>query len=241
MGFLEDIRGKFSELVAANGLQREEIQVINARPLTPEEAIGRPERDDFPLLKGKEVMMEALFLGNRGQAFTDMPGNFRGTIEDVLALPLKNNFERAVFVATLNAVMRYLKLVDKTVHCRDKEPGQCARQLVTYIRERFSHPRIAFIGLQPAMVINLSECFPLRVVDLDPDNIGQKKGKVIVEDVSHTPEILDWCDIIVATGTTAVNDTITLLLGQKPIIFYGVTIAGIAYLAGFERYCFCGY
>lgn len=100
--FLEDIREKFSRLVTANSVRGEEIQVVNARPLTPEEAIGRPERDDFPLLKGKEVMMEALFLGARGQAFTDMPGNFQGTVEDVLALPLKNNFERAVFVATLN-------------------------------------------------------------------------------------------------------------------------------------------
>lgn len=241
MAFLEDIREKFSQVATANGLLREEIQVVQARPLTPEEAIGRPERDDFPLLKGKEVMMEALFLGARGQAFTDMPGNFQGTVEDVLALPLKNNFERAVFVATLNAVMRYLKLVDKTVHCRDKEPGQCALQLVTYVRERFGYPRIAFIGLQPAMVTNLADHFPLRVVDLDPDNIGQRKGKAIVEDASCTPEILDWCDVIIATGTTVVNDTLSPLLGRKPVIFYGVTIAGIAHLAGFERYCFCGH
>ncbi|MGB9660908.1 MAG: Rossmann-like domain-containing protein [Moorellaceae bacterium] len=241
MSLLEDTRRKFSELVAAHKLLKENIQVVAARPLKPEEVIGRPGREDFPLLKGKEVMLQAQFRSSRGQAFTDMPGHYEGTIQDVLNLPLENNFQRAVFVATLNAVMRDLNLVDRTVHCRDQEPEQCAEHLAKYIRERYGNPRIAFIGLQPAMVVKLSEHFPLRVVDLDPDNIGQKKGRVIVEDVSHTPEIIEWCDIIVATGTTAVNDTLEPLLGSKPVIFYGVTIAGIARLSGFERYCFCGH
>lgn len=238
---LEDVRSKFIELVTANKLLKENVQVIEARPLRPEEVIGRPGREDFPLLKGKEVMLQAQFRFSRGQAFTDMPGRYEGTIKDVLELPLENNFQRAVFVATLNSVMRHLNLVDRTVHCRDQEPEQCASHLVSYLRERFGNPRIAFIGLQPAMVVKLSDYFSLRVVDLDPDNVGQKKGRVIVEDVSHTPEIIEWCDIIVATGTTAVNATLEPLLGGKPVIFYGVTIAGIAYLSGFERYCFCGH
>lgn len=241
MRLLEDVRKKFIELVTAHELLKESIQVVDARPLKPEEAIGRPDRQDYPLLKGKEVMLQAQFRSGRGQAFTDMPGNYEGTIKEVLELPLKSNFARAVFVATLNAVMRHLNLIDRTVHCRDREPEECAGQLVTYIRQRFGNPRIAFIGLQPAMVVKLAECFPLRVVDLDPENVGQQKGRAIVEDVSRTPEIIEWGDIIVATGTTAVNDTLEPLLGKKPVVFYGVTIAGIAYLSGLERYCSCGH
>jgi len=44
-----------------------------------------------------------------------------------------------------------------------------------------------------------------------------------------------------ATGTTVVNNTLTSLLIEKPIIFYGVTISGIAYLKGYEQYCFCSH
>lgn len=241
MELLERMREQLRDIVLGEGWDTEKIQVLSARPLTPEEAIGTPEREDYPILKGKEVMLEATFHGERGQAFTDMPGNFTGTLGDVWALSLRNNFERAVLIASLNAVLRSLKRIEKTVHCRDEEPGRCARHLVDFVRERFGHPRIAFIGLQPGMVAALSEHFALRVTDLDPDNVNQTRNGVLIEDVSHTPEILEWGDIVLATGTTAVNNTLTGVIGKKPVIFYGVTISGIAHLAGYEQYCFCGH
>ncbi|AOQ24167.1 hypothetical protein MTAT_08080 [Moorella thermoacetica] len=242
MQFIEGIREKFIQLVEDRHLSgEEEIQVVSARPLTPEEAIGRPERQDFPLLKGKEVMLQATFAGAVGQAYTDMPGNYQGTLKEVLALPLRNNYERAIFIATLNAVMRHLKLVDKTNHCRDQEPGRCAARLVEYVRERFGNPRIAFIGLQPAMVACLAGHFPIRVTDLDPDNVGQRKNGIIIEDARHTAEIIEWSDLILATGTTAVNDTLPGIVGRKPVVFYGVTISGIARLVGYEQYCSFGH
>ncbi|MBC7341874.1 MAG: hypothetical protein H5U02_05430 [Clostridia bacterium] len=242
MGFLEGVKESFGQVIEAKGLTgEEEVQVVSARSLTPEEAIGRPERQDFPLLKGKEVMIQATFKGACGQAYTDMPGSYRGTLKEVLSLELGDNCQRAIFVATLNAVLRHLKLVDKTIHCRDQEPGQCAANLVTYVRERFGNPRIAFIGLQPAMVERLASHFPIRVTDLDPENIGQHKCGVMIEDVSFTAEIIDWSDLVLATGTTVVNDTLAGIIGKKPVIFYGVTIAGIAHLLGYEQYCFCGH
>jgi uncharacterized protein (DUF4213/DUF364 family) len=239
--FYEEVREKLNHLVEQNNLGSQEINIVYARKLSPEEAIGNPERKDFPLLKGKEVMMQATFLDARGQAFTDMPGDFQGSLDEVLNLSLTNNFERSVFVATLNAVMRYLKLIDRTVHCRDKEPQECARQLVKYVRQRFGSPRIAFIGLQPAMVESLGQYFPIRVTDLDPENIGKRKCNVIIEDAGATKEIIAWGDIVLATGTTVVNNTIRSILVQKPVVFYGVTVSGIARLKGFEQYCYCGH
>jgi len=239
--FYEEVREKLNHLVEQNNLESQEINIVYARKLSPEEAIGNPERKDFPLLKGKEVMMQATFLDARGQAFTDMPGDFQGSLDEVLNLSLTNNFERSVFVATLNAVMRYLKLIDRTVHCRDKEPQECARQLVKYVRQRFGSPRIAFIGLQPAMVESLGQYFPIRVTDLDPENIGKRKCNVIIEDAGATKEIIAWGDIVLATGTTVVNNTIRSILVQKPVVFYGVTVSGIARLKGFEQYCYCGH
>jgi len=241
MDFYNDIKERFFNLIKEKDLMSSKVEVVSARTLIPQEVIGKPERDDFPLLKGKEVMLQADFKGSLGQAFTDMPGNYRGSLKEILELHLDNNFERAVFIATLNAVLRYLNYISKTVHCKDKEPGECAAHLVDYIKERFGNPRIAFIGMQPAMVEALVAYFKIRVVDLDPNNVGQKRCGVLIEDVAHTKEILSWADLIMATGTTVVNDTLTPLLIEKPIIFYGVTISGVAYLKGYEQYCFCGH
>ena len=241
MDFYNDIKERFFNLIKEKELISSKVEVVSARTLTPQEVIGKPERDDFPLLKGKEVMIQADFNGGLGQAFTDMPGNYSGSLQEVLDLPLDNNFNRAVFISTLNAVLRYLNYISKTVHCKDKEPGECAAHLVDYVKERFGNPRIALIGMQPAMVETLAAQFEIRVVDLDPDNVGQRRCGVLIEDAAHTKEILSWADVILATGTTVVNDTLTPLLIEKPIIFYGVTIAGVAYLKGYEQYCFCGH
>ncbi len=241
MDFYNDIKERFFNLVKEKDLMSSKVEVVSARTLTPQEVIGKPERDDFPLLKGKEVMIQADFKGSLGQAFTDMPGNYNGTLKEIFDMPLDNNFQRAVFIATLNAVLRYLNYISKTVHCKDKEPAECAAHLVDYIKERFGNPRIAFIGMQPAMVENLAAHFEIRVVDLDPDNVGQRRCGVLIEDVAYTKEILSWADLILTTGTTVVNDTLTPLLIEKPIIFYGITIAGVAYLKGYEQYCFCAH
>lgn len=229
------LKEEFSKLAA--DILDQHISIISARPLSAKEAIGEPDRDDYPLIKGKEVMIEAAFRGSRGQAFTDMPGKFEGSIRDVIALPLATNFERAVFIASLNAVMRELGLISGTVHCKDKEPAQCARELVDYVRERFGNPRISFVGFQPAMIERLSEQFAMRVLDLDEENIGKKKFGLTIEGPDKTEEVLQWGDIILATGSTSVNATIDQFLGKKPVVFFGVTASAVTKICGFERFC----
>lgn len=213
------------------------VKVISSRPLTPEEAIGRPDRTDYPILKGKEFMIEATFRDAKGQAFTDMPGNFQSTLQDILDLELKDNFERAVFIAGFNAVMRYSGRVDNTIHCKNSEPKACAEKFHAFIMEHFGKPRIAFIGYQPAMIERLSASFEFRVVDLDRDNIGAKRFGLIIEGPESTADVLEWSDIILATGSTCVNNTIADFLNKKPVIFYGVTIAGFAFVYGYRRFC----
>lgn len=237
MDFYQDMKGRFKQIIDERALADQPITVLSARTLTVREAIGEPERKDYPLMRGKEFMMEASFQGAKGQAFTDMPGNYEGSVSDVLSMDLTDNFRRAIFVATLNAVMRHENLIGETVHCRDVEPGLCAKQLVTYIRDRYRDPRIALIGYQPAMAAGLSQAFPLRIVDLDEDNIGHERAGVIVDGPSATLEVIDWCDVVFSTGSTAVNGTIENFIKEKPAIFFGVTVAGIAALRGLNRYC----
>ncbi len=217
----------------------ETVKVVSARTLSPEEAIGKPDRTDFPLLKGKEVMVEAVFKGARAQAFTDMPGNFEGSLNDLVGLDLRNNFERGMFIAGFNAVMRHFGRVSNTIHCKDGAPKTCAEQLPEFVTEHFGSPRIAFIGYQPAMIERLSRSFPLRVIDLDKDNIGTRRLGVLIEGPEKTGEALSWGDIILATGSTCVNETIVSFLGEKPVVFYGVTVAGPAALHRYRRFCPC--
>jgi len=241
MEFYNDLKTKFFKMVEGHNIIDETITVISARTLSSKEAIGKPDRNDFPLLKGKEVMIEATFRECRGQAYTDMPGDFKGSIKDILDLPLSDNFQRAVFIASLNAVMRYFGYISNTTHCKDKEPTICSDKLIDHIKNLYGKPKISFVGYQPAMINKLSHFFPIRVVDLDKDNIGKEKFGLIIEGSEKTDEILSWGEIILATGSTSVNDTIKTFLSKKPVIFYGVTVAGIATLYGYQRYCPCAH
>ena len=232
----EAIKKELAKLINENGLEGEEV-IIRAATLSTKQAIGNPEDKDYPLVRGLERLMQAEFRGSRGQAFTDMYGNFSGRLADIAAMDLENNFRRAIFFSSLNAVMRHLGLIAQTVHCKDNQPRECSYELAKYIEQTYGHPRIAMVGFQPRMVEALAKRFELRVTDMDQDNIGQEKFGVRIDDPKHTEENLNWCDIAVVTGTTIVNDTIDQFLITKPVVFYGVTISGAAKLLGLNRFC----
>ena len=233
------IKKEFTKIVNENGLQSDEV-VVHATPLSPEQAIGNPEDRDYPLIVGVERLMQAEFRGALGQAFTDMYGDFSGRLSDILAMDLKNNFRRAIFISSLNAVMSYLGLITKTIHCKDNEPRECSYELVKYIEKNYGHPRVAMAGFQPRMVETLTKHFELKVTDMDEDNIGSEKFGVIVQGPEKTQEHLDWCDIALVTGTTVVNDTIDQFRISKPVVFYGITISGAASLLGLNHFCHLG-
>ncbi len=230
------IREKFIRLIKEHGLEGEEV-TVKAAALSPEQAIGNPEDKDYPLVKGDERLMQAEFRGSKGHAFTDRYGNFSGRLADIAEMDLNNNFRRAIFISSLNAVMNHLGLAERTVHCKDKQPRECATELASYIKENYGQPKIAMVGFQPRMVEALAPHFELRVTDMDKVNIGQEKFGVKIDDPARTKENLEWCDIALVTGTTIVNDTIDQFLIAKPVIFYGATIAGAAELQGLNRFC----
>ena len=232
----DELRNKAREVLSANGLMKETVRV-KARALSTEEAIGNPESDDFPLQKGKERLMQADIRGAFGQAFTDRFGDFEGTLETILETPLTNNYRRAIFVAALNASLRHLGLVEGTVHCRDKGPKECAEALGDHIQERFGRVKVVQVGFQPMMVKTLASRFEARVLDMDPDNIGQEKYGAEIEPPDAFEAAVEWADLLVVTGTTLVNGTVGDFLVDKPVIFYGTTIAGAAHLMGWERFC----
>jgi len=245
MMLLQKAREKLTALVDKHSLLSEQVSV-RAKPLSPEQAIGRPQRKDFPIIKGKEVMIQAEFREHFGQAFTDNPGDFQGRLQEVLNLSLDNNFHRAIFVSTLNAVTRYLGLSERTQHCKDDAPEKCAEELADKIWREYGNIKVGLIGYQPAILEHLAKAFGagnLKVTDLDAERIGTTKhGVEIWDGKKDTENLIQQSDLVLATGSTIVNgsmDEILKLVKQygKEYILFGCTIAGTASLLGLKRYC----
>ncbi|MFC2070091.1 Rossmann-like domain-containing protein [Chloroflexota bacterium] len=243
---IEKVKQKFQKIVAEYHISNELVEVTIGT-LTARQAIGEPLRTDFPLLEGREVMIEAQFKDSFGQAYTDRPQEFKGSLNDVLSLKLDTNDARAIFGATLNAVMVHLGIVTNVRHCHDEEPEKCAVEIAQYILTNYGKVKAGMGGYQPAILENLVKVFGAENVhctDLNPKNIGsQKYGVEVWDGRTDTKRLISWCDILLATGSTIVNDTFdgikaeTAIQGKKLIIF-GVTGAGVSALLGLERLCF---
>jgi hypothetical protein len=236
---------EFAAIAEQNGLLDEEV-LVRVKPLTAQQAIGTPERNDFPLQKGKERIIEAAFKGQAGQAFTDSFTDYRDCLSGLLGLDLTDRFNLSIFFAAANAVLRQLGLASGTIHCRDKEPTQCAPKLVEYIAEKYPEARrIALVGLQPAMAEALAPAYDLTILDLDPDNIGRQTSGVPIQDGRRDlAQAVDGSDLVVATGSTLTNNTMDTVLaaaGDRPVVWFGITVSGAAALLGLERFCPLGH
>ncbi len=212
--------------------------------LSPAEAIGNTGRDDLPIIRGKEVLMQARYKGSVGQAFTAAKGGFRGTLGDVLELPLRGCFERAVLIATMNAVLRHLGRIENTVHCRDDGPKRCAVSFADWIIKQRAQ-RVGLVGLQPALLETLVKTLgPERVMASDLAEAGSVCCQVKVLDGMKPQEMFERCQLILISGSTLANGTIDALMelaesNNCRVVFYGTTAAGAAYLLGLDRMCPC--
>lgn len=212
---------------------------VRCKALSAREAIGNPDQKDYPIIKGREVMVEAEFLGSKGQAFTDQFETAELPVEELLKIDLGNTKGRAVFISALNAVFRHLGFCGKTIHCKDNEPRECADALPEYIG---SHANVLMVGHQPRFLEKLASICNVRTVDLDVDNVGKNFSGVVIEPPEKTRDAINWCDLIFATGSTIVNGTISEFIGQnKPVIFYGVTISAAGKILELKTYCHHGH
>ena len=178
------LKDKFRDIAREHQLFEKEI-VVRCRSLTPEEAIGKTERTDFPILTGKDIMIQAEFDGGIGQAFTCAPASFSGNLEEILDFDILGNIhDRGIFIAALNAVTRRYGLCDRSIHCKNDGPEICSKKAMEYLTETYGKDvRIAQIGYQPALLEGLSKTFDqVRVLDLDPANVGNTRFGIYVLD-----------------------------------------------------------
>ncbi|MDD4169831.1 MAG: DUF364 domain-containing protein [Desulfotomaculaceae bacterium] len=239
VSFFSRLQKSFALLVDESQLRQAEVKV-KAALLSPQEAIGATKRQDYVLLKGKEKLLQATVMGSKGQAFTGAQGDFAGTLEDVLSLPLNNDFQRAVYIAALNAVACHTGKVDNSIHCKNDGPELCARQAVEYFQKNFGQPRILMIGYQPALADALHNAFSfVTVLDLDPENIGRTKNGVPIKNGAvDLGTYIATSDVIFSTGSAICNATIdTLYNAPIPLVLFGTTGSGAAALLGINRFC----
>lgn len=239
----EILKTRFSKVLKQYQIADDSV-VVTCRALTPQEAIGETTRKDFPIITGKDVMIQAEYHGSYGQAFTDSPTAFSGTLSEILKMDITHDaHNRGIFVATLNAVMKSVGLCDGTVHCRTSGPEQCAQEMRAFLRKNYPNvKRVALIGYQPSLLEMLHESgYEVRVLDLNPANIGQRRYGVVVEDgnLSKDEVIQTFADLILCTGSTLCNGTIVDYMNLPvEVLFFGITLAGSADLLGLKRVCF---
>jgi len=246
---LEEAKEKFSAIIAEHQLGGEAVRVTIG-PLSAKQAIGSPCREDFALLEGKEVMIEAQFRGSFGQAFTDQPQGFEGTLGNVQGLSLDTNHNRAIFVSTLNAVTAHLGIATGVRHCRDDEPERCSSQIAHNLLRRFGRIKVGLAGFQPAILESLIQSFGIhnvRCSDLSPKNIGSHKfGVKICDGRTENTKLIKWSDLLLVTSSAIINSTFDdireeTVSQRKHLIMFGVTGAGISALLGLERICPLGH
>lgn len=238
----EEIQEGFSGIAATHHLDTDNI-TIKSRGLTPEEAIGITKRRDYPILTGAEIMLQAEYQGAYGQAFTDAPADFEGTLKQVMDMDIIHDpHARGLYFAAMNAALRCLGLIDHTVHCRTEEPVECAAEYIPCLKERFPRANVALIGYQPSLFEALSAepSFKLRVLDLNPGNVGETRFGVKIghgiRDYEDT--VLNWADLVLCTSSVFCNATMDRYIDiGKPVLFFGITGAAAIYLLGLDRHC----
>jgi uncharacterized protein (DUF4213/DUF364 family) len=78
---------------------------------------------------------------------------------------------------------------------------------------------------------------------MNPKNIGQNKAGVIIWDgKTQTQEMIDWCDIIFATGSTIANGSFDdinerVKKAGKKLVLFGITGAAVCAITGIDRIC----
>lgn len=244
MGILARARDELLVLRHTHAIDR--ATPTSVTNLCPDEAIGTAADERLAIKRGKERVVEAVLGGARGQAFTDRPSNWTGTLQQALDLDLSETRNRAVFVAVLNAVVRRLGLAQGSIHCRDGEPMRCGQVLSKSLAERFGAKRYGLVGYQPGILAGLVDRFGAeraRAVDLNPENIGTaSSGAPVWDGRSELGRLVDWCEVGLVTGSSLVNGTIDGIVARfdaagKPVVFFGNTIFGAAALCGLDRIC----
>ena len=203
----------------------------------------RPADSDAADLDGKEIKLIADYEGTTGECSTSYTGfasGYKGTLGEVLSLDIENDpHARSVYIAAVNAVMNKLEMADDCVSCVADDKVECAEHIVRQYKKNNGKVNVLLAGYQPQMLEALAANFPVRVLDLDKDNIGKTYFGVTVEDgMEAFSDAAWWAEVILCTGSALSNGTLIKYINMpKDVLFYGTTVASCARVLGLRRMC----
>ena len=224
------IRLAFQYVVTEKGILDRQVKVS---PVEYDLANGQD-------LYGKEVKLIGEYEGVYGECYTSYPGAFDGSIAELMALDIEHKpVDRSLYIAGINAILNRYELVDDCLSCDEPDRALCAARLVQQFKKNNGSVNCLLVGYQADMASALAEAFPLRILDLDADNIGTTVYGVTIEDgATAYQDAVRWAEVIVCTGSTLANGTIyDYIKLPKDVQFYGTTIAGVARMLDLRRVC----
>ena len=227
----DSIKTRFLSLPGVEELLKEPIRCMADRE--PERTL-LPEGDIPSEARRPEYRVTALFRNAKGEAYTETPADFEGTLKDALCLPVSEKGIDARIIASINAVMAHLGLCpgtfpdDPEVHCR------YADALCSYVSEHYGKTKLILVGYDGYVVKKfMEEGMDFWTMDRDPDNITKDRfHHVIVNSGKYNREAcFAWGDLFMITGSTLCNGTIIQYLDHgKELLFYGITGGGVCRL-----------
>lgn len=221
----------FLELPGSQAILNEPVRIVP--DLEPEVTL-MPAGDVPSPASRPEWRVTATCCGSQGEAYTECPEGFEGTLEEALHLPVNEKGIDARTMAAINAAMAHLGLCpgsfpdDPAVHAR------YAQELCHYVCGQFGNSHIVLIGYDGYLVKQFVESgLDFWTLDRNPDNITKDRfHHVIVNSARYNREsCYAWGRVFLVTGSTFCNGTVTQFLDHGiPVVFYGITCAGAASL-----------
>lgn len=224
---------KFSELPGIANLWDETVVITADKE--PEPALMPwnyiPFKDRRP-----EYRVTADFRGTKGEAYTENPSGFRGSLKEAIMLPPSDGGIDARCLAAVNAVMNHMGLCAGTFPAEFDERRLYTEALFRHMVDNYGRSNIILVGYDGYFVKKFVGAeIDFWTMDRDPDNISQDRFKhIVVNDGKYNREAcFAWGRLFIITGSSLTNGTIVQYLDKgKDLLFYGITIAGAATLLG---------
>lgn len=245
----------FREVVLENDVLEKNVKCeIIARGFTdrppktksdPENVVNQNFRlpsEEYALVRGNEVLVRCEVDGHYGDAFTDKPKTYDGKIGQIFEFAAGDRGDKAIFFASLNALLSSLGMIDRPIHCKEGDPKECGEKLAEFIMDSYGKVNVAHIGYQPGHLEACSSVFKGFVTDLNPENIGKRKFGREILDGKNNEKVIKKVDVACITGSTLTNGTLPNLIdwcnrySTEPII-YGVTCKGALKLLNGKGFC----
>lgn len=219
---LPGVEELLSEIVDIRGSRRPEVTLM-------------PE-GDFPSPANRpEYCTFAKFKGAKGEAYSETPADFYGTLEEVLQFPLAGKGIDARVLAAINAVMKYLGLLDTGEFPEEPAAHRAyADQIFAEVTKEYGKSNIVLVGYDGYIVQRfMEEPLDFWTMDRNPENITKDRfDHVIVNSGKPNRDAcIEWGKLLIVTGSTLCNGTIIPYLEcGKDVKFYGITFAGASKL-----------